>query len=116
MLEFNPSEHEKSCVSSSFFSCLAKIEEAAQAIESLYSSLEGEYIAIEDESTKALSKEIERLSSCCFRLKVQRAKMQKVGRVMKPERPVAKMQEAEPGQEKQEGGGGGNLDETADWF
>lgn len=116
MLEFNPTEQEKSCVSSSFFSCLAKIEEAAQGIESLYSLLDTEYIAIENESIKALSQQIERVSSCCFRLKMQRVRVEKVGRVMKPDRSLAKIQEKEPGREKQESGGGAKLDETPDWF
>lgn len=116
MLEFNPTEQEKSCVSSSFFSCLAKIEEAAQEIESLYSLLESEYIGIEDESTKTLSQQIERVSSCYFRLKMQRVKLEKMGRVMKPERAMAKIQEAETGREKQESGGGAKLDESAQWF
>lgn len=116
MLEFNPTEQEKSCVSSSFFSCLAKIEEAAQEIESLYSLLENEYIGIEDESTKTLSQQIERVSSCCFKLKVQRVKLERMGRVMKPERAIAEIQEAEAGQEKQDSGGEAKLDESAQWF
>lgn len=116
MLEFNPTKQESSCVSSSYFSCLAKIKEAAQEIESLCSLLETEYIAIEDESTKALSQQIERVSSCCFRLKVQRVRVEKVGRVMKPDRSAAKMQEKEPGREKRESGSEAKLDETPDWF
>jgi hypothetical protein len=116
MLKFNPTEQESGCVSSSYFSCLAKIEEAAQEIESLCSLLETEYIAIEDESTKALSQQIERVSSCCFRLKMQRVRVEKVGRVMKPDRSMAEIQEKESGREKQESGGGAKLDETPDWF
>lgn len=107
MLEFNPSEQEKKRVSSSFFSCLAKIEEAAQAIESLHSLLEGEHLAVEAESIKALSQQTERISSCCFRLKVQKVRVEKVGRVMKPDRSMGEMQEC---------GGGAKLDERLDWF
>lgn len=89
MIEFSPAEKEKTLVASSFFSCLEKLREAAQAIEDLHSLLEGEYIAIESGSREALSKQVERMSSCCFRLNVQRVKAERVGRVIKPEKPEA---------------------------
>lgn len=76
------SEKEKHSVLSELALVEGRLKESAGEIERFFALLEDEYISVSAELTERLSKQIERMSSCTWRMRVQRVKLKQVGRVV----------------------------------